>query len=118
MALILGKVFVPFFALLPVHTKTNFKVLIPVCVLIAVMHFADLAFNILPAWHPRNHQLGWMVLPVGCVLFMVGLLGHIFINHFNAHPPYPQRDPHLLEAMGLSQHEVSDLVDANLGGAK
>ena len=118
MALILGKVFVPFFALLPVHTKTNFKVLIPVCLLIAVMHFADLAFNILPAWHPGAHQIRWVLLPVGCALFMGGLLGRIFINHFNAYPPYPQRDPNLLEAMGLSQHEVSDLVDANLGGAK
>ena len=42
MILILGKFFVPFFALLPIHTKTNFKVLIPTCLLIAVMHAADL----------------------------------------------------------------------------
>jgi hypothetical protein len=118
MALILGKCFVPFFALLPVHTKTNFKVLIPVCLLIVVMHFADLAFNILPAWHPGRHHREWIFLFVGCWLLIGGVLGKIFIKKFNAHPPYPQRDPRLLEAMGVSQNIVSDLVDANAGGAK
>ncbi len=118
MALIVGKFFVPFFALLPVHTKTNFKVLIPVCVLIAVMHFADLAFNILPAWHPGGHHVKWLFLHIGCLLFMGGLLGKIFIKKFNAHPPYPQRDPRLLEAMGVSQNIVNDLVEANKAGAK
>lgn len=118
MALILCKCFVPFFALLPIHTKTNFKVLVPVCLLIVVAHFADLAFNILPAWHPAKHHEKWMFLHIGCLLFMGGLLGKIFIKKFNAHPPYPQRDPRLLEAMGVSQNIVSDLVDANVGGAK
>lgn len=101
MILILGKCFVPFFALLPIHTKTNFKVLVPVCLLIVVMHFADLAFNILPAWQPARHHTAWIFLHVGCVLFMGGLLGKIFLRNFNAHPPYPQRDPRLLEAMGV-----------------
>lgn len=118
MLLILGKFFVPFFALLPVHTKTNFKVLIPTCVLIAVMHAADLAFNILPASHPNGYNLKWFILPLGCILFMGGVLGKIFIAKFNAHPPYPQRDPRLLEAMGVSPNIVNDLVDANAGGAK
>jgi hypothetical protein len=118
MVLIFGKFFVPFFALLPVHTKTNFKVLIPVCLLITVMHYADLAFNILPAWHPRQHHTKWLLLHLGTVLFIGGVLGKIFIAKFNAHPPYPQRDPRLLEAMGVSQNIVNDLVDANAGGAK
>ena len=118
MALIVGKFFIPFFALLPIHTKTNFKVLVPVCFLIIMMHYADLAFNILPAWHPRAHHTKWLFLHLGCFLFMGGLLASIFIRKFNAHPPYPQRDPRLLEAMGVSQNVVSDLVDANAGGAK
>jgi hypothetical protein len=118
MALIAGKFFVPFFALLPIHTKTNFKVLIPVCLLIAVMHYADLAFNILPAWHPGQHHVKWLLLHLGTVLFMGGVLAKIFIAKFNAHPPYPQRDPRLLEAMGVSHNVVNDLIDANAGGAK
>jgi len=118
MVLIVGKVFIPFFALLPVHTKTNFKVLIPVCLLIALMHYADLAFNILPSAHPGGHHIKWFFLYAGCLLLVGGVLGKIFIKKFNSNPPYPQRDPRLLEAMGVSQHEVSDLVDANLQEAK
>jgi hypothetical protein len=49
---------------------------------------------------------------------MGGVLGKIFVKKFNAHPPYPQRDPRLLEAMGVNRHLVSDLVDANSGGPK
>lgn len=118
MALIVGKFFIPFFALLPIHTKTNFKILVPTCVLIAVMHYVDLAFNILPAWHPGGHHTKWIFLHLGCVLFMGGLLGKVFIKKFNAHPPYPQRDPRLLEAMGVNPHIVNDIVDAKSGGAK
>jgi len=118
MLLILGKFFVPFFLLLPVHTKTNFKVLVPVCLLICVMHFTDLAFNILPAWHPGAHHAKWLFLHLGCLLLMGGILGKLFIAKFNAHPPYPQRDPRLLEAMGVNPHVVNDLIDANAGGAK
>jgi hypothetical protein len=119
MVLIVGKCFVPFFALLPIHTKTNFRVLIPVCVLIVVMHAADLSFNILPADRESGHHLKWIFLTcVGSLLFMGGILGKIFIKKFNSHPPYPQRDPRLLEAMGVSQNVVSDLADANVGGAK
>jgi hypothetical protein len=58
------------------------------------------------------------LLHVGCVLLMGGVLGRIFIAKFNAHPPYPQRDPRLLEAMGVNPNLVDDLVDANAGGAK
>jgi hypothetical protein len=51
-------------------------------------------------------------------MFMGGFLATIFLKKFNAHPPYPQRDPRLLEAMGVSQNAVSELVDANVGGAR
>jgi hypothetical protein len=118
MILIFGKFFVPFFALLPVSVKTNFKVLVPTCLLIAVMHAADLAFNILPALHNDGYHMKWFILPLGCLMFMGGILAKVFIRNFNAHPPYPQRDPRLLEAMGVSPNIVSDLVDANAGGAK
>jgi hypothetical protein len=108
MVLIFGKFFVPFFALLPVHTKTNFKVLIPTCLLIVVMHAADLAFNILPALHNDGYHIKWILLPVGCLLLLGGILGKVFIHNFNTHPPYPQRDPRLLEAMGVSAHVDDD----------
>ena len=118
MVLIFGKCFVPFFILLPVSVKTNFKIIIPTCVFIWAMHAADLAFNIFPALHNDGYHLKWIWLPLGCLMLMGGFLAKIFICKFNSNPPYPQRDPRLLEAMGVSQNVVRDLVAANNGGPK
>jgi len=116
--LIFGHFFVPFFVLLPEKVKMNFKVIIPVCIWIWLMHALDLAFNIFPALHPYRYPLHWAWLPLGCLMFMGGLLATIFLKKFNAHPPYPQRDPRLLEAMGVSQNTVRDLTAVNTGGAQ
>jgi hypothetical protein len=118
MILIFGHFFVPFFLLLPVKAKTTFKVIIPVCLWAWLMHAADLAFNILPAAHHEGYPLKWIWLPLGCLLFMGGFLTKIFLHKFNAHPPYPQRDPRLLEAMGVSANVVHDLGETSPGGAR
>lgn len=118
MILIVGKFFVPFFLLLPMKVKMNFKIVIPTCVLIWAMHAADLAFNIFPTLHPDGYPLKWIWLPVGCLMFMGGFLGRIFLGKFNAHSPYPKRDPRLLEAMGVNQHIVNELAETNTGGAR
>jgi hypothetical protein len=49
-------------------------------------------------------------LPLGCLMFMGGFMAAAFLKKFNAHPPYPQRDPRLLEAMGMSQNTVRDFT--------
>ncbi len=118
MILIVGKFFVPFFLLLPMKVKMNFKIVIPTCVLIWAMHAADLAFNIFPTLHPDGYPLKWIWLPVGCLLFMGGFLGRIFLGKFNAHSPYPKRDPRLLEAMGVNPHIVNELAETYTGGAR
>ena len=118
MILIVGKCFVPFFILLPAAVKTNFRVIIPTCILIWAMHAADLAFNIFPAFRNDGYHLKWIWLPLGCLMFMGGFLAKVFVAKFKSNPPYPQRDPHLLEAMGVSQNVVRDLVAANSGGVK
>ena len=118
MVLIFGKCFVPFFILLPEKIKMNFKVIIPVCLWVWLMHALDLAFNIFPALHLNGYPLRWLWLPLGCLMFMGGFLAKIFLCKFNSHPPYPQRDPRLLEAMGVSQNTVRDLTEASAGGAK
>ena len=117
MILIVGHFFIPFFALLPVSVKTNFKVVIPVCLWVWLMHALDLGFNIFPALHNDGYHLKWIWLPAGCLMFMGGFLAKIFLCKFNSHPPYPQRDPRLLEAMGVSQDTVRDLA-AETGGAR
>ena len=118
LVLIFGHFFIPFFLLLPEKVKLNFKVVIPVCLWAWLMHALDLAFNIFPALHPNGYPLRWIWLPLGCLMFMGGFLATIFLKKFNAHPPYPQRDPRLLEAMGVSQNTVRNLTEANTGGAR
>jgi hypothetical protein len=114
--LIFGHVFLPFFVMLPVRVKTDFRVLVPVCLWAWFMHAIDLAFNIFPARYPNGFPLKVLPLWLGCLMFMGGFLSLIFIKKFKANPPFPQRDPRLLEAMGMSQHAVSDLVDAQAAG--
>ena len=117
MILIAGKFFIPFFVLLPEKAKMNFKVIIPVCLWIWLMHALDLAFNIFPAKFENGFPLHLLWLPLGCLMFMGGVLATVFLKKFNAHPPYPQRDPRLLEAMGVNANVVRDLTEAS-GGAR
>jgi len=116
MILIAGKFFVPFFVLLPEKVKMNFKIILPVCLWIGLMHALDLAFNIFPARFVYGFPLHLLLLPLGTLMFMGGFMAAAFLKKFNAHPPFPQRDPRLLEAMGMSQNAVSDLVDAQSTG--
>jgi hypothetical protein len=60
MILIVGHFFVPFFLLLPVKAKSNFKIVLPVCALAWLMHALDLSFNIFPARHPGGYPLKWI----------------------------------------------------------
>ena len=82
------------------------------------MHALDLAYNIFPALHPGGYPLRWIWLPLGTLLFMGGFLSAIFLKKFAAHPPYPIRDPRLLEAMGVNVNTINDLVAAKAGGAR
>jgi hypothetical protein len=43
-------------------------------------------------------MLHWMDL--GCWCFMAGLMLWRFLKEYSAHPPYPIKDPRLIEAMG------------------
>jgi len=65
------------------------------------MHFVDLSFNILPVRHPGGFPIQWFWLPLGCAAFMGGLLSTVFLKKFASAAPFPQKDPRLVEAMGL-----------------
>jgi hypothetical protein len=118
MILIFGHFFLPFFVMLPVKIKTNFKVMVSVGVWAWVMHFADLAFNILPASHQNGYPFKWIPVQFGCMAFMGGFLGWVFLKNFKSHPPYPQKDPRLLEAMGINYVAPEEISDATstIGG--
>ena len=116
MILIFGHFVLPFFVLLSVRVKMNFKIMLPVCLWAWAMSFLDLSFNIFPAVHSDGYPFKWIWLQLGCFIFMGGFLAKVFLKKFLSHPPYPQRDPRVLEAMGigLEPEELPDtLPEAN-----
>jgi hypothetical protein len=99
--IIFGHFFLPFLSLLRIDVKHTFAVMIPLCLWAWLMHFVDLSFNILPVPHPNGFPIQWVWLPLGCMAFMGGLLSMVFLKKFSSAAPFPQKDPRLVEAMGL-----------------
>jgi hypothetical protein len=110
--LIFGHFLLPFFVLLPVKAKSDFKIMLPVCAWALAMNFLDLAFNILPAQHHDGYPFKWIWLQLGCLAFMGGLLGWAFLKNFNRHAPFPQKDPRLHEAMDIHYPAADDISGA------
>jgi hypothetical protein len=98
--IIFAHFFLPFLALLRIDVKSIFAYMLPLCAWTWLLHYLDLVFNIGPVNHPDNFTLHWIDL--GCWAFMCGLLIMVFLRKYAAHPPYPLKDPRLIEAMGLS----------------
>jgi hypothetical protein len=48
---------------------------------------------------PDGFELHWMDL--ACLAFIGGVLALVFIRYFKAHPPFPQKDPRMAEALGV-----------------
>lgn len=110
MILIFGHFFTPFILLLSARVKLDFRIMVPVCLWAWLMNYADLAFNILPVQHPHGYPFRWLWLQFGCFVFMAGVLAEAFLRKLLRYPPYPQRDPRVLEAMGVG-HEPEELPD-------
>jgi hypothetical protein len=98
MVIIFGHFFVPFLALLRIDVKNVFNFMLPLCIWAWLMHFIDLSFNIMPVLHPDNFVLHWM--DIGCWALFAGIFAIAFLREYRAHPPYPLKDPRLIEAMG------------------
>jgi hypothetical protein len=132
LVIIFGHFFVPFLAMLRIDLKLTFAWMAPLCVWAGLMHFVDIAYNILPAAHPNGFPLQWIWLDFACLALMGGILAKAFLKQFNRHAPFPVKDPRLHEAMGLSHpvaspisggemDETDELADAGVeptGGAK
>ena len=98
--IIFGHFFLPFLSLLRIDVKNSFKLMVPLCIWAWLMHFVDLSFNIMPVAHREGYPLQWLWLHLGCWAFMAGLIAWRFLKEYAAHPPYPIKDPRLIEAMG------------------
>jgi hypothetical protein len=101
LVIIFGHFFLPFLALLRIDVKYRFALMIPLCLWCWLMHWVDLAFNIMPVLHPDGFAWRWLWLDAGCFAFMTGLLSEVFLRKYARHAPYPVRDPRLMEAMDL-----------------
>ena len=98
--IIFGHFFIPFLGLLRIDLKSVFPYMMAICSWVWLMHWVDLAFNVLPVPHPEGFPLQWIWLYAGCFAFMGGLLSWRFLVEYAAHPPFPIKDPRLIEAMG------------------
>ncbi|MBM3836733.1 MAG: hypothetical protein FJ398_02015 [Verrucomicrobia bacterium] len=99
MVIIFGHFLLPFLTLLRIDAKLNLAVMLPLCVWAWLMHYCDLSYNIMPVIHPGGFPGQWIWLDAACFAFIGGALAKLFIRSFNAHPPYPQRDPRFAETM-------------------
>jgi len=114
LVIIFGHFFIPFLALLRIDVKQVFGFMVPLCLWAWLMHWVDLAFNILPVPHPNGFPFQWVWLHFGCFAFMAGLLATVFLRKFANHPPYPLKDPRLIEAMGLFHPQPTQISGGEL----
>ena len=115
MVIIFGHFFVPFLALLRIDVKNIFSFMVPLCAWAWLMHGFDLAFNIMPVLHPDGFPLLWLWLPLSCWACIGGGLTILFLKKYAAHPPFPIKDPRLIEAMGLYHPVPTQISGGELG---
>jgi hypothetical protein len=114
--IIFGHFFLPFLMLLRIDWKLSLPIMIPICIWAWVMRFCDQSYNIMPALHPAGFVVHWMDL--ACMAFFGGVLTKAFLKSFNAHPPYPQRDPRMAESLGVYVPPAPASHAAAHGGVK
>jgi hypothetical protein len=98
--IIFGHFFVPFLALLRIDVKSMFRYMTVLGAWAWLMHYFDLSFNIHPVKHESGFPWQWIWLDFACLAFMLGVLAKVFLAKFAGSPPYPLKDPRLIEAMG------------------
>lgn len=99
LVMVWGHFLLPFLALLRIDLKLKTAWMLPLCGWVFLMHYLDLAFHILPALQPDGLVLGWLWIDLSCLALIGGLLARAFMRAFQAHAPYPIRDPRLAEAL-------------------
>jgi hypothetical protein len=75
--------------------------MIPLVAWAWLMHFTDMTFHILPVYFKEGFPFQWIWLPLGIMALMGGFLADRFLKKLASAPPYPLKDPRLVEAMGL-----------------
>ncbi|MEZ5966570.1 MAG: hypothetical protein R3F56_22225 [Planctomycetota bacterium] len=103
-ALVFGHFLAPFAFLMSRHIKRNRLTLAVAAVFMLVMHWVDMAFLILPNWHPTgegHHEPGLHlhVLDVTSVLGVAAVILGATLVGLRKTPLVPERDPRLAESL-------------------
>lgn len=106
LALIFGHFFLPFLALLRIDAKMTPAVTVPLAAWAWVMHFGDMAFNIMPPLHSSGFV--FHVQDLACLAAVLGIVALAWLREFGRHAPFPLKDPRMTEALGV--HEPPALV--------
>ncbi len=101
MIIIFGHFFLPFLALLRIDVKLKFACMLPLCLWAWLMHYFDMAFNIMPVLHPNNFSFTGMWADLSCLALMGGVLLRAFVRDCGRYPLYPLKDPRLGECLGV-----------------
>ncbi|HZV35277.1 MAG TPA: hypothetical protein VFB72_11945, partial [Verrucomicrobiae bacterium] len=99
MIIIFGHFFVPFLALLRIDVKLKYWFMVPLIIWVWLMHWVDMAFNVVPALHKGNYHLD--IMDVGCTAFIGGFMVWTFLKQLYSHPIVPQRDPRFAESQEI-----------------
>lgn len=110
--IIFGHFFLPFLMLLRIDFKLKLPIMAGLCGWAWLMHFVDMEFQIMPALHPDGAISAGLISDIGCTLVCVGILAIVFIKTFSSHPPYPQKDPRMAEALEVYVPPHSDISTA------
>jgi len=74
------------------------------------------SFNIVPVHQPTGYSSGVLGMTLGAMAFIMGVLILVWLRFFRAHPPFPQKDPRMLEALGLHHPQASSIAVAKYEG--
>ncbi|MGH7767146.1 MAG: hypothetical protein ACREQP_06800 [Candidatus Binatia bacterium] len=91
----------PFVLLLSRSTKRRVEVLSGVALLILVMHWVDLLWLIVPAFHPGGFHLHW--LDFAALFGVGGLWVAAFLYYLGENSLLPLRDPRFVEVIGQAE---------------
>jgi hypothetical protein len=106
LVIIFGHFFIPFLLLLRIDVKLSW-IMLPLAGWAWIMHFLDMSYSIMPVIRPEGFILH--PLDLACMAFIGGVLSMLFLKYYAAHPPFPQRDPRMAEALGLYMPPGTDL---------
>lgn len=103
-ALVFGHFLVPFVFLMSRHVKRSRLTLALAAVFMLVMHWVDMAFLVVPNWHPTgdgHHEPGFHLhlLDVTCLLGIGALIAGATLASLRRTPLVPERDPRLAESL-------------------